>query len=300
MRLRPRSVQPENMTSKPLLSDRRLPNFLVIGAMKGGTTALFKLLCTRSDVYMPPLKEPDFFAIDRVWKNGIDWYADLFRDAGQALAVGEASTSYSKCTEFPGVAPRIAQLLPDVRLIYVLRHPIERAVSMYHHNVLMRRESAPIDEALRHRPMYLDASLYAMQLQQYLDVFDRSQLLVVKSEDLRSTPQQTLETVDAFLGLPPGHVYPDDGVHYATSSRRQETSMSLAISRSSWYPKLSGVVPAALRRGVRDLVTRRAPADITTATPSQATVDYLVQGLSPDLEKLQQILGPGFQPWSLE
>lgn len=288
------------MTTSSRGHERRLPNFLVIGAMKGGTTALFKLLCTRPDVYMPSLKEPDFFAIEGVWRNGIDWYANLFRDAGSALAVGEASTSYSKCTEFPGVAERIAKVLPNVRLIYVLRHPVERAVSMYHHNVLMRRETAPIDEALRTRPMYLDASLYGMQLKQYFDVFDRSQVLVVKSEELRAMPQETVDSVAAFLGLPLGHIYPSDGVHYATSSRRKETAISLAISRSSWYPKLASMVPAAVRRGARDLLTRKAPADLVTAKPTQATLDYLVEAIRPDLEELKRMLGSTFEPWPLQ
>lgn len=287
------------MPSSSLVQARRLPNFLVIGAMKGGTTALYKLLCTRPDVYMPAVKEPDFFAIDRVWQHGVNWYADMFRDAGQAVALGEASTSYSKCTEFPGVAARIAKVLPHVRLIYVLRHPIERAISMYHHNVLMRRESDPIDQALLHRAMYLDASRYAMQIKQYLDLFERSQLLVVKSEDLRSAPQQTLERVADFLGLPQGHVYPDDGIHYATNSRRQETSLSLAVSRSAWYPKVAGLVPAALRRGVRDLLTQQAPADLSTAKPSASTRACLTEALARDIDELQRILGPEFQAWHL-
>src|SRR5215210_7255111 len=109
----------------------RLPDFLVIGAMKAGTTTLYNHLRGHPDIFMTSYKEPEFFVAEKTWGRGTAWYQRLFADAPDAARLGEASTSYSKCTEFTGVPERIHSLIPDVQLLYVLRHPIARIESMY-------------------------------------------------------------------------------------------------------------------------------------------------------------------------
>ena len=107
----------------------RLPTFLVIGAPKAGTTSLHDHLRGHPDVFMPTRKEPDFFFRDAAWREGIASYARLFRRAGSVTAVGETSTSYSRYPHVPDVPERIALVVPDARLIYLVRHPVERMVS---------------------------------------------------------------------------------------------------------------------------------------------------------------------------
>ena len=273
-----------------------MPTFLIIGAMKAGTTSLYHLLGSHPDVFLPENKEPDFFVTQKAWSNGVDWYRSLFVGAGGARAVGEASTSYSKCTEFPGVPERIARLLPDVRLVYVLREPISRMRSMYLHNVRQGREVAPVDEALLSRPMYLDASRYALQLDAYLEHFARAQIHVLLSEDLRREPQATIAELARFLGLDTSHRFAARDYNVA-AERRRETAWSRAARRLPLYRTALRLAPDALTRQLYRTATRPAPA--AWAHPSTETIAVLTERLQPDLMRLQGHLGEGFDAWGL-
>jgi hypothetical protein len=104
---------------------RTLPTFIVIGAMKAGTTSLYHYLREHPQIFMPKAKELDFFAVETTWRRGIDWYAEQFAGAGgDEIARGEASTAYSKYPHYPNVPERIARAIPGCQLIYVVRLPL--------------------------------------------------------------------------------------------------------------------------------------------------------------------------------
>ncbi|MEX2430634.1 MAG: sulfotransferase, partial [Dehalococcoidia bacterium] len=111
------------------------PNFLVLGAMKSATTTLCELLATHPQAFVCEPKEPEFFCKDEVYSRGWPWYQSLFRSALHKKAVGEGSTSYTKKLLFPRTASRIAAHVPDARLIYIVRHPIERIESHWMHSL---------------------------------------------------------------------------------------------------------------------------------------------------------------------
>src|SRR6185295_16842547 len=110
---------------------RRLPDFLIIGAAKSGTTALYRWLDQHPDVWLPETKEPHFFGRDKIWANGLDWYAALFEAAPAGAITGEASTTLTSHRLAHRAAERVASVVPDARLIYVLREPISRMRSHY-------------------------------------------------------------------------------------------------------------------------------------------------------------------------
>ena len=118
------------------------PNFIVIGAMRAGTTALFEYLRAHPDVYIPELKELNFFW--ERWKRGIGWYESQFAGATDEKAIGELSPEYTFYPARRGVAERIAKLLPDVKLIYLMRDPIARMRSNYVWRVAAGSESRPM------------------------------------------------------------------------------------------------------------------------------------------------------------
>src|SRR5918992_395849 len=152
----------------------RLPDFLVIGAMKAGTTSLHHYLAAHPQVFMPKVKELDFFTEELGWARGWDWYRRQFSAADADIkAVGEASTSYTKYPRYPGSAKLIGRHLPDARLIYVVRL----------------------------NSVYIDYSRYAMQIERYLEFFDRSQMLLLTSEGLRFSRGETIRSVLAFIGV---------------------------------------------------------------------------------------------------
>ncbi len=206
---------------------RPLPDFLVIGAQKAGTTALYAYLRWHPGITGPSWKEVSFF--DRHWWRGEAWYRGQFPlRSGQRL-VGEASPSYL----FHPLAPeRVRSLVPDAKLIALVRDPVDRAYSHYQHEVALGREPLSFEDALAAEEertrgeverlvadprafshawwdhTYAARGRYADQLESWLEVFPREQLLVVPSEDLGERPAETYAAVLAFLGAE-SHALPD-------------------------------------------------------------------------------------------
>lgn len=190
-----------------------LPNFFVIGAAKAGTTSLHSYLDSHPEVCMSPIKEPEYFlpppprpgstqpAADALRR---DIYETLFAQAGNALAVGEASVRYTSHPFRPGVPERIAALIPDAKLVYLVREPVARMVSQWMHNNRFGSEERSVEEALR-SDRYLLLSSYAYQAERFLQHFPAEQLLVIVSEELRARRVQTLQRVWRFLGVSAAH-----------------------------------------------------------------------------------------------
>jgi hypothetical protein len=203
---------------------------LIIGAQKAGTTALYSYLREHPAVAGPPWKEVSFF--DRHFWRGATWYRGHFPNrlylrgvrarAGVEPIVGEASPSY---LFHPQAPERAAELLPDVRLIALVRNPIDRALSHYHHEVALGREPLRFEQALDQEDARMEGELarmrdpryfshawwnftyqsrgrYAEQLARWLELYPRERLLVVPSEDLLERPGETYRQVLEFLGAP--------------------------------------------------------------------------------------------------
>jgi hypothetical protein len=177
------------------------PTFVVLGAMKSGTTSLHRYLGSHRDVFVPELKEIEFFSEEDRWRRGVEWYERLFEPGASAKARGEVSTGYTKFPRYPESAARLQAVVPDARLVYLVREPIDRMRSHYVHNVLQGIERRPIDDALTSEANYAHTSSYATQMARYLEHFDREQLLVVFAEQLRVDRASTMATVFRFIGV---------------------------------------------------------------------------------------------------
>jgi hypothetical protein len=284
----------------------RLPNFLIIGAMKAGTTSLYHYLRPHPEVFMPAIKELDFFAEGGNWRRGFGWYAKQFEEADpQATAVGEASTVYTKYPHYQGIAERIAANLPDVRLIYVVRHPIQRIRSHYQHRVAVGAEKDPIEMAVLKNPIYLDYSRYALQIEQYVPHVPTERILVITSESLRDDRSATIRRVYSFLGVTPDFVPPTlDREFYRTEGRPIYPAPLWALRRAArrWVP---GAKRA--KEFVDSMGTRRRRASDESAqrgsdrfTVPQDVVHILKGRLLEDVRQLRRYLPPDFDGWGLE
>ena len=273
-----------------------LPNFLVIGAMKAGTTSLHRYLREHPQVFMPEEKELHFFVAEKRWGRGRDWYEAQFAAAGDAIAVGEASPTYTMHPEFTGVPDRIQSLLPEARLVYAVRHPIERLRSHYLHEVEKGRERASIGRALVTDPRYLDTSRYAMQLEQYLDCFSAQQMLVITAEQLRDERAATVRRVLAFLGLDPDWSNRRllEREFHRTSDKRMRRPLVEATLRMPGTRALVRLAPRPMRR----LASRRIDTDPATAIP-EAVEARLRAELHDDVVRLRAYLGEGFDGWGI-
>jgi Sulfotransferase domain len=202
-----------------------LPNFIIIGAQKGGTTSLYVYLTQHPQIAPATQKEIHYF--DLQFDKGAEWYYAQFptlEERGSKLT-GESSPYYIFC---PHVPQRIYDLCPDVKLIVLLRNPVDRAISHYYHYKLrIDHESLSFEEAIAREPerlkgeleklladpsyysfeyqhhSYLARGIYADQLPAWFKLFPKSQILILKSEDLYANPCETYNTVLEFLNLPP-------------------------------------------------------------------------------------------------
>src|SRR4051794_19604845 len=181
----------------------RLPTFYIVGAMKSGTSALHHALGGHPSVFMSTPKELHFFVEDRNWGRGVTWYAEQFAGANGATAVGEASVTYTQMPFRAGVPERMAELTPDARIVYVVRHPIERMLSHYRFNLGLGRETRPLTAAFERRGNYRAFSQYAMQIRYYYDHFPAERILVLPAERFYSDSENVVRRIWSFLGVDP-------------------------------------------------------------------------------------------------
>lgn len=276
-----------------------LPDFLVIGAMKGGTTSLWQYLKSHPQIYLPPRKEIHFFSYDENWRKGVAWYEGQFAGAPPgALAVGEASTTYAKYPLIEGVPQRIAALLPDVRLIYVIRHPIDRMRSHYLDRHGAGEESVPIETALLSDERYLSISRYGMQIERYLDFFDRRQILFVTSEALRDQRQITIRTVFEFLGVDPAWESPVFGeTFYRAEAKRHFGPVAQRLRRSSTIRRMAGLAPERIKEINRKVAMRASgPSNVSISDDLRSRLET---ALTDDVRRLRAYVGANFDGWGI-
>jgi hypothetical protein len=286
-----------------------LPNFLIIGAQKTGTTSLFHYVEGHPEVFMCRPKEPDFFIEERNWSRGSQWYESLFDRADGAGAVGEASVCYTMDPTYTGVPERIARMLPQARLIYMVREPVDRMRSEYLHLRYLRKqlpkmppEDLPIERALIEHPQYLWSSKYAHQIELYLRYFPLERLLVVVAEDLRHRRRETLRRVFEFLGVPPDWEPPDIDQEFNRSGEEpKRTPSARRLDRIPGYRLAVSAIPASLKG---KLASRMGLADegeamLANGALSEDLRRQLEGSLREDVRRLREYAGPGFDGWGL-
>jgi hypothetical protein len=178
------------------------PDFIVIGAMKSATTTLHEQLGRQPGFFMSRPKEPNFFSDDAMHARGWAWYSALFQSAGPGELRGESSTHYTKLPSYPRTVERMARDLPRLRLIYLMRHPLDRLLSQYVHELTVGRIREDLNEAVIRHPELIDYSRYSMQLRPFLEAYGFGRVLPVFFPRLVSHSQAELERIGRFLGYP--------------------------------------------------------------------------------------------------
>lgn len=247
------------------------PDFLVIGAAKSGTSALYYQLAAHPEIFMSPVKEPNFFALrnlganfkgpgdgDTINRRSVttpEDYQRLFsRRAGERVA-GEASTLYLYSPQAPA---EIRRLHPGMKLIAVLRNPVDRAFSSYRHLVRDGRETETFAGGLAaeesriaagwsHIWHYTKVGFYGRQLLRYREMFPAEQLAVFTYDRFCERPQAVLREIFELLGVDPGFV-PDTARRYNVSGRpRSPFLYRLVIGQNPLKSLLRPLVPRAVR-----------------------------------------------------
>ena len=273
------------------------PNFLIIGAMKCGTTSLYELFRQHPQIGMSSEKEPAFFAADEAFARGWDWYESLFAPVAGKPARGEASTSYSKHFSYPRAVERIARFLPDAKLIYVVRDPLERIESQWMHGVHQDWHAARFERALE-EPGLIDPSRYWAQISAYRDYFADEQILVMFLEDFKINPIGFLARCFRFLGVDASFV--PRGFRQPRNVSVLHESDSAALKNLRRLPAFGAalrVIPLSWREAIRQRwFTRR-----TYGRPvwSSAPRRKVIWELADDVRTFLYFYGKPLDYWDL-
>lgn len=283
-----------------------LPNLIIIGAMKCATSALHHYLSLHPSIVMSVPKELDFFVEGKNWNKGLDWYESHFDTTSkQAKVYGEASPSYTGFPAIPGVAERMHSVVPDTKLIYLVRHPIERIISHYMHRCAHGEERRSISEALTlsargaaDRSIYILRSKYYMQVAQFLNFFPRSSLFIASQEDLLGRRRDTLAAIFRFLGV-------DETIDVEEFSRLVHESRATRLKNPVGMALAKGPELGILRRlpaRIKDPAVRLVRAVVTTEVKrpllDERLCCQLIEFLREDIEQFRRFTGRPFPGWT--
>lgn len=266
----------------------RLPDFIIIGAMKCATSTLHEQLARQPGLYMSDPKEPCFFSGDEAYARGIASYASLFTAARAGGLCGESSTHYTKLPTYPRTVERMRRHMPHVKLIYVMRHPIDRLVSHYIHEWSERTAPDSIETAVRECPRLTDYGCYAKQLRPYLDAYGPDCILPVFSERLRARSQGEFERICRFIGYEEApHWHSERDGRNASAGRLRDNALRDAIVWNrgvTWLRRR--FVPQSLRDRVKRVWQMKNRPQLSNATRAR-----LVLAFDQDLKTLGRWFG---------
>lgn len=285
---------------KKEMSSEILPNFLIIGAQKAGTTTLYGDLSRHPSIAFGRYKEPGALCREEVLSpEGRRAYAGNYRGT-DAVRVGDATTDYTKRTRFEGVPSRARRVLGvDLRLIYLVREPIARAISHHYHGVTRRTLPGDFGTALKENPSLVDNGRYAFQLAAWLEEFRLDQIRVVRFEDYMADRIATVEGLVAFLDLPLAPVEVDDEGLNRSGVLGAAVGGWACVQQSRLYrATLRRALPDDMRLRIRARLLPGPPPRPELPTPAQVE-DMLVQ-LVPDAFLLGQLLGATGAPWDFD
>jgi hypothetical protein len=283
-----------------------LPNFIIVGAAKAGTSSLAHWLRGHPEAFVVPEKELYFFEHDERWAQGVDWYRAQFAEAGEARAVGEATPNYMFRFE---AAERMASVVPGARLIALLREPGDRAYSHYWHWRLRKvAERRSFGEAVaeemarpprafedpddRHDPQYLARGRYLPQLKRLCEYFPRESLQVLLLDDLEKRPAEAFARVCAFLGVNADVVPENVGRSYNQSFAFRPAFLARFMARY----RVGRFMPGRTGALVRRLMTGPEEGYAPMGADVRAT---LTEHFAADNAELGEWLGRDLSHWGV-
>lgn len=285
-------------------STMHLPNFIIGGAIKGGTTSLNYYLKQHPDVFMSPFKEPRYFAYepdnpDHLAGRGLHFpirtleeYAALFEGVTTEKAVGEASPHYLRSPQ----APRLIQeTIPDVRLIFSLRDPVKRAYSSYWHKVRIGIEERPVEDAFSENDQAVLHGLYGQLMAEWYARFDHSQIKIILFENLVRDGLGVFADLCRFLGVDDSFV-PDLTVRNKGGVMKNQR-LGRLYERLKKHPirqAIDPLMPEGLRRKLMD--TRNSNFEEPPPMPADM-VSRLRAFYRDDIERLESLAQLDLSAW---
>ncbi len=275
-----------------------LPNLIVIGGLKCGTTSLHHYLNLHPEIGMSRPKELNFFVEELNWPLGEAWYASHF--PADAPVRGESSPHYTNLPRFPGVAERMRATIPEARMIYMVRDPIDRALSHFLHNVAGGYETRSMEDAVADPAnAYVHRGMYAMQVEPYLKAFGERRIELVSQEELKLDRDRTVRRVFEFAGVDPGFTSPQFDREWETGTGKR-TGRFTAMDRAVRLPGLRALdrnfdrMPEPVRWVIEKVVHDPGGAPARPELPANLRA-RLAERFAPDTERLRELTGRRFE-----
>lgn len=295
-----------------------MPNFLIIGAAKSGTTALHEYLQQHPQVYMTPNKETNFFAFEGKEINfqgpeddglkvfsitDLETYQAQFDEVSNETALGEACPSY---LYLPQAVENIKKYIPDVRLIVILRNPVERAYANFLH--LIRDNREPYDDfmsALQDEPIriknnwewfwhYIQVGYYTNQLQRYYSTFPAEQIKVYLYDDLKAKPVELMQDIYRFIQVDCTFV-PDMSLRPNPSGVPKNQIIHSLVTRPSWIKDIfKPLLPNMFRYNLKNQVKYQ---NLTKPPISSEARQYLINLYREEILECQDLIDRDLSSW---
>lgn len=273
-----------------------LVNFMIIGAQKCGTTTLAEQLASHEQICFCAIKEPGYFHATPDWKAKLADYHQLYTPkAGQIC--GEASTMYTFLPEWLDTHVRLHAYNPDLKLIYIMRHPVERVISNYAHRLVRRTVKQAPEQAVFADINYINRSRYGVQIRPYLELFPRENVLLLIFEEYIANQAKTLQQIAEFLAIAP------DGFHL---NRAEPRVTHRSVGEHYWGPMIQTVrdtpivaqaltyLPQSLRTGVRQRFGTKLDQKPEFSPALRKTIWRFVED---DVSTIEGLLGRRLDCW---
>jgi len=276
-----------------------LPNLVIIGAEKSGTSSLHYYLSLHSDIHMSKQKELNFFNENLSRKKGLAWYERQFSTRHRVN--GETSPHYTRYPHEKGVVRYMHEVIPQAKLIYILRDPVERALSAYFDAWCGYGEDRSVEEAFQdlENNIYVDVSRYHFQLEQYLKYYPLDRILVLTAEELKDQREAVLKKVFRFLGVDENFFCREFARMLNRSKERYRRTRK---EKPGWIKRrvlmaVQACLPGAVSRIIIRWVERAVPFE-RPSVPEDLQ-KKLTEILHDDVQKLRELTGIPFSTWSV-
>jgi hypothetical protein len=278
-----------------------LPNLLIVGAAKAGTSSLHAYLDEHPQISMSKRKELELFNRPDDWRDRLDWYRTNF--LVRAPARGESSPAYSMDPRFGDVPARVHEVIPHAKIVYLVRDPIQRALGHYVEWRFLTVDERPFDEAFAdiEDPSndYVMSSRYAHQIGRYREYFPDAQILVLDQRDLLTRRPETLRRVFRFLGVEEDYWTPRfEREHNVGQQKMLLNARGWRLAERNLYLpalRLAGALPAPVGRAGLRLIGE----EIERPVPDEGTVQRMRDVLRPEADWLRSYSGQAFEHWSV-
>lgn len=311
--------------------EKILPNFIVVGAAKSGTTSIYQYLKQHSQVYMSPVKETHFFSSDidpkkfrpdyaqalnkdlTAYVNGpmdkeifhafvTDWeiYKKLFKNATGKKAIGEVTNSYLFSTS---AAANIKQYLPQTKVIMILRNPIERIFSHYLMDIRSGVEKLPFKEAvikdMNKNPkgwgisnVYVEIGMYSQQVKRFMEQFPKEQLMIILFDDFKKDAAGVMKNIFSFIGIDT-----ETNIDFSVRYNKAFIPKSKWVGKINSQRKLKLFLKDLMPKSMKSLFKKAMFTDKNLPVMSADEKQFLVDLYKEDISQLGKLLNRDLSNW---